>query len=201
VLKSLHARWREIIRQTHAVCNRFSIPLTSLSASKPHTRRAASSASKMSTIRMYTYIFQHAHMLPNVLVYSVLCLVLESSASVCSFEAKMEISKTPWRFLCVWRSHTSRCLNKISTSQAHHSFCFAAAARCMYNYCVVYVCVCALDLTFSQLANGKEDVVGLTHSLSEGLTPTLNKTSYNANLSMNLAWADVRSAWKLYIYL
>jgi hypothetical protein len=103
--------------------------------------------------------------------------------------------------MCEALAHIKVSQQDLNVSSAPLNFCFAAAASCMYNYCVVYVCVCALDLTFSQLlANGKEDVVGLTHSLSEGLTPTLNKTSYNANLSMNLAWADVRSAWK-YIYL
>jgi hypothetical protein len=106
MLKTLHhARWREIIRQTHAVCNRFSIPLTSLGASKPHTRRAASSASKMSTIHVHTYIFRHAHVSIRPSLLGSLSSARE--LSVCSFEAKMEISKTPWRFLdvCGARTH------------------------------------------------------------------------------------------------
>jgi hypothetical protein len=151
----------------------------------------------MSTIHVHTCTFFSKHMLPYVLVYSLLCLVLESSKSA--------PLKQKWKFqrrrgvFCVYGARTHQGVSTRS-QRLKRSTHFALPLRGACIIIALCVCLCALDLTFSQLANGKEDVVGLTHSLSEELTPTLNKTSYNANLSMNLAWADVRSAWK-YIYL
>lgn len=126
--------------KTKPVSNRFCTLLTSLHgyASKPHTRLEASSASKMSTIYMtHTFSASAAHMLPYVLVYSgSLSSARELTASAplkqkCKFQRRRGVF-----CVCGTRTHQG-----VSTrSQRLKRFTHFAAARCMYNYCVVCVC-------------------------------------------------------------